>query len=306
MRGKKGESRSVKCQGKDALHQMFQKGVGTSKHKDKICSIKKSADRKFDYQNSDCKNKIYSSQTLKTYEQGWERYCANMKQDGFKVNGHSPRTFEDASQYMPRYLEKLKSEGKSAWTIGTYFSGPAKVMGLSRSDYELPSRNYTHCTRSRNVSSADSHFNPDNHVEIVQFCRCTGLRKSELKALSGTQLGQYKDGVYYLSIKGKGGRERRATIIGTDEQIQQVVGRCKSAGSNRVWEHIPTAMDVHALRREYAQSMYQALARDTSKLSRKQLYITRDGNRYDRKAVMTVSYNLGHGRANVTVEHYLH
>ena len=81
-----------------------------------------------------------------------------------------------------------------------------------------------------------------------------------------------------------------------------------SAGDNRVWDKIPQVMDVHKYRSDYATSMYKSLARDTTKLSKKELYFCRKdlkGVWYDKLAMYKTSKALGHNRISVIAGHYL-
>ena len=114
MRGKREDTKSVKQQGLERLDAMFRRGKGTSKHQDKSCNPDALA------------GKIYSDTTLYTYKQSWVDYCERMKESGFKVNGHSPRTLKEALEFMPFYVAENKVRpGKapgsvlSAWTQRT-------------------------------------------------------------------------------------------------------------------------------------------------------------------------------------------
>lgn len=303
MRGKREDTKSVRQQGLELLDAMFRKGKGTSKHKDKACDPVALA------------QKIYSDTTLHTYKQAWLDYCEKMKEAKFKVNGHSPRTLDEAREFMPFYVDDNKRRpGKtagstmSAWSQRTYFAGAAKVLGCSASDYDLPSRNYTNIKRSREIVKSDSHFSADKNAELLSFARSTGLRNAkELQQITGKDLVALGGGEYAIHVRGKGGKERQAPVVGTPGEIAAVVNRMIAAGSGCVWVKVPKHADIHACRREYAQRIYSKYARPVESIPRSERYYCRGGSTavFDRKAMLTASKALGHSRLNVIAGHYL-
>ena len=310
MRGKRSETHSVHYLGRVKLDEMFQKGKSTSKHLDKIQNHLDGLGSVPDPE------KIYIDNTLHDYARAWDDYCETMKTADFKVDGHRPRTLEEAALFMPEYIELIKKRpGKklgatySAWTIRAYFSGCAKVLDLSASDYNLPIRRRADITRSRGAAERDRHFSKKNNAELITFCKCTGLRnQSELQKITGDCLVVDDDGNYAIRVIGKGKKERVSRIIGTEEQINQVVRRIMAAGENKVWPHVPSCADIHGYRACYAQALYAMLARDPKEIPESERYCCRKDQRgkwYDRKAVLEVSKQLGHSRTNVVVEHYL-
>ena len=303
MRGKREETKSVKMQGLEKLEKMYRTGKGTSKHGDKVAGSGAIA------------GKIYSDVTLHTYKQAWVDYCTRMKETGYKVNGHSPRTLQEALGFMPLYVAGNKSRpGKdpgstlSAWTQRTYFAGAAKVLGCSASDYDLPTRSYSNIKRSRGIVKSDGHFSEERNGELLSFARATGLRnEKELQQIRGTDLVVFPGGGYGIRVKGKGGRIRTAPIVGSSAEVAAVVGRMTAAGSTRVWERVPKRADIHACRREYAQRVYNSHARPIEEIPQSERYYCRNGSTaiYDRRAMLIASQALGHSRINVIAGHYL-
>lgn len=303
MRGKREDTKSVKQQGLERLDAMFRRGKGTSKHQDKSCNPDALA------------GKIYSDTTLYTYKQSWVDYCERMKESGFKVNGHSPRTLKEALEFMPFYVAGNKTRpGKapgsvlSAWTQRTYFAGAAKVLGCSAADYDLPARTYSNIKRSREIVKADSHFSAEKNAELLSFARSTGLRNAkELQQITGQDLIDLGGGEYAIRVRGKGGRVRNAPVVGSAVEVAAVVGRMRAAGAGRVWETVPKRADIHACRREYAQRIYYQNARSIESIPRSERYYCRGGSSavFDRRAMLIASKALGHSRLNVIAGHYL-
>ena len=128
-------------------------------------------------------------------------------------------------------------------------------------------------------------------------------------------------------IKGKGGRERVAPIVGTPEEVARALSYLAGLnGKNRVH----SGADIHGYRAQYAQRIYQREARPVEALKGKTLDYTaltgkraKDGGRirksalyrcrgdeagrvFDRAAMLAASRALGHDRESVVGEHYLY
>ena len=315
MGGKREKTHSVKYQGAQLLIEMFEAGYGKSKHEEK----KKNRDEIG--RSVPAKNTLHCSCTFENYQRSWRYFYESMQKDDFKVNGHRPKTLDEAKEYLLPYLNKLWARylaGElAAGTVNTYFSGPRKVFGVSSLDvdengnriYVLPERTRDDFKKSRTSVKTDKRVSLKNNAELIEFCRATGLRKEkELEALRGTDLVQHKNGKWYVHVKrGKGGKARDTEICGTSDQIKAVVDRMKEAGSDRVWTKVPDALDVHNLRAEYATRMYEKYKRPLSELSKKEKYFCRGGYKgivFDRRALKIVSVNLGHGRIDVVPRDY--
>jgi hypothetical protein len=79
------------------------------------------------------------------------------------------------------------------------------------------------------------------------------------------------------------------------------------SGTERVFARIPDALDVHALRRAYAQAAYLA---ELARMGRAELGLPPASGRlpagsYDEEAALRVSRWLGHNRVDVLLRHYL-
>ena len=69
---------------------------------------------------------------------------------------------------------------------------------------------------------------------FVDFCRSTGLRRSEISELRGNQLIQRND-KFYIEVTGKSGRTRLAPVIG---EVKNVVDRMIACGNEKVWSNM--------------------------------------------------------------------
>lgn len=249
-------------------------------------------------------NYIYSYSTFKNYMKHCNYFADYCKKE------HNAKTIDECKQYANEYIQHRRNEGVSPFTQKLEVSALGKLYGESLfSKIETDSRHRNEITRSRLDCAMDRHFSEKNNKELIDFCRSTGLRRSELENLTGSQLIQKEDGNYYIHTSGKGGKERDAKIIGSEEQIQAVINKIQSVGPDeKVWGRVHSGADIHSYRSDYATAYYDEIARDISTLDREERYDCRGdlaGTSYDREAMLEVSQSLGHNRVDVIALNYL-
>lgn len=245
------------------------------------------------------------------YIYSWETYRSYLKHCCYFVKWcsktHGCKTLEECHPYMQEWMKTRKS--LSPYTQKLEVSALAKLYGYRTGELDIntASRCRKDIKRSRNEVSRDRHFSEQKHADFVAFCRSTGLRRGELKALRGTALYQDPSGTYYIHVTSgsKGGRERYAPVIG---DIELVCKLCRDAGKNKVFPSIPSAADVHSYRAEYATQIYKQYVRPLEHLERHEIYYCRGdrkGEKFDRTAMKKASQALGHNRISVVAGHYL-
>jgi hypothetical protein len=69
----------------------------------------------------------------------------------------------------------------------------------------------------------------------------------------------------------------------------------------RVFPRIPSHLDIHAIRRQYAQAYYHCLTAQALPLTDGRVHF----EDYNEAAVLLVSQALGHNRKDVVIYHYL-
>lgn len=257
--------------------------IGESKHFDKIRG-----------QTSD---KIYSWSTYRNY---LHHNCYFVK---WAKEKHGCKTLAQARPFVDEWLKSRQE--LSAYTLKLEASALAKLYGCTTKDFiKTKSRRREDITRSRGNKVRDKHFSESKNKDFVEFCKSTGLRRSEHQSLRGNQLIE-KDGEYFIAVTGKGGRYREAPIIGN---VEAVVARMKEAGNAFVWKTLPNGADIHGYRSEYCTSIYLANARDSNSLPKTDRYCCRGdlkGTWYDKPAMLKASQALGHNRINIIAEHYI-
>lgn len=258
--------------------------IGESKYQDK----------KYDL----TKGKIYSWTTYRSYLQQccqFVRYCRD---------NHHCKNLADCRQYVREWMESRKD--LSAYTQKLSASALCKLYGESLEELGITTKRAarSEITRSRGTAKRDAHFSEQKNADFVEFCRSTGLRRSEITKLRGDQLIE-RDGQYYICITGKGGRYREAPVCGN---VRLVIGKMQAAGTEKVWKKVPQNADIHSYRADYASRIYLKYARPIEELPRKERYICRKDKRgitYDRAAMLETSKALGHNRVDVVAQHYL-
>ena len=242
----------------------------------------------------------------------WSTYRAYTKHARYFLNwakaAHKCKTLTDARQYADEWLQLRIDDGKSAYTVKLELSALCKLYGDTASDYiSTPPRLRKNIYRSRHQTARDAHFSEARHADMVEFCRSTGLRRSELRALTGDKLVKDDDGRWCILVNkmSKGGRPRKAPIIGN---VSKIVGMMQAAGTGKVFEKIPNGADIHSYRADYATAVYMMHARPLKSLPREELYCCRKDRKgvwFDRKAMLQASRALGHNRVCVVGEHYI-
>ena len=258
--------------------------IGESKYQDK----------KYDL----TKGKIYSWTTYRSYLQQccqFVRYCRD---------NHYCKNLADCRQYVEEWMESRKE--LSAYTQKLSASALCKLYGESLEELGITTKRAarSEITRSRGTAKRDAHFSEQKNADFVEFCRSTGLRRSEITKLRGDQLLQ-EEGQWYIQTTGKGGRFRIIPICG---DVELVVRKMQAAGTGKVWKKVPQNADIHSYRADYASRIYLKYARPIEELPRKERYICRKDKRgitYDRAAMLEASKALGHNRISVVGEHYL-
>lgn len=210
-----------------------------------------------------------------------------------------------ADELATHYLEQLLVQGKSAYSLQAiraalrlFFQNNRELAGT----VAIPKRVREGITRSRGSKAHDTHFQPANWQPLIKFLQATGLRRSEVRDLRVCDVYYDHDGALRVFVKnGKGGREREVPVLPGREQsvLEAIAGRDPD---EHVFARIAKRLDVHSLRRAYAQALYlhyapgRELPPPTGRLKR---------GSYDRDAVSRVSQALGHNRLDVVLRHYI-
>jgi len=214
----------------------------------------------------------------------------------------------DARIYVDAYLQYLINQGYSPSTQKTTACALAKLYGCSSKDFiPTQTRHRANITRSRQGKAI---FAEERNKEFVDFCKATGLRRSEIRNLKPENLsfdeatGEYK----LVNIKGKGGRIRECPIL-SDKVVERILN---TPPGQKVWGKIPSRADIHSYRAEYCKAIYNLHVRPINEIPNipkgDRYYCRKDmkGVVLDRRAMKIASQALGHNRVSVIAGHYLY
>jgi integrase len=250
--------------------------------------------------------KIHSYKTRQNYQEHairfgkWARETYGIKQ----FAELEARADELASVYLRKNLD----EQKSAFTLQTIRTALRMLFGNRQlaAEVALPKRRRKQITRSRGPKKHDQEFQPQHWQELLQFLEATGLRRDEIKMLTIGDIREHDPaygGQTAVTVRrGKGGKAR--TVVVDPDQAQHVLRMKAGREENeRVFPRIPRHMDVHSVRRTFAQNRYRRHA-SNHKLppSEKDRLSSKD---YDRSAAQQVTEALGHHRRSIVLNNYL-
>ena len=254
--------------------------------------------------------------SFRHYIYSWQTYRSYMKQLGLFARWckktHNARYLKECRQYVAEYLQTR--ENLSVWTQKLDLAALQKLYQEYPKDGQKPfgvtlqARLRQNIKRSRQQATRDADFSKSNNADLITFCRCTGLRRSELQELRGTDITA--NGLQLHVIRNtKGGRWRMAPLAGEPDEIELVQRMCQEAGSGRVWPHMPSSADIHSYRADYCQKVYLQYARPADKIPPADRYYCRGDRKgiiLDRPAMLAASQALGHNRIDVIASHYLY
>lgn len=245
---------------------------------------------------------IFSYGTFKTY---LKQACAFVK---WAKAEHRCNTLAKARPYAEEYLQKGIDAGLSASTLSTQRAAICKLYQCGASDLlvRLPARKRGEIKRSRLPTARDREFSVERNADLLAFACATGLRRHELAAAMPEQIQAEGSRLRLIGVVGKGGKVRSVDVLpGHYDAVRRYAD---FPTGRRIFASIPSHMDVHGCRREYAQAFYRLIARNVDRLKRTEKYVCRNdkaGVVYDRRAMLTVSRQLGHNRISVIAGHYL-
>lgn len=254
--------------------------------------------------------------SYRKYIYSWQTYKSYMKQLGLFARWcketHNARYIKECRQYVAEYLQTRSK--LSVWTQKLDLAALQKLYQEYPEDdqkpfgVELQPRLRQDIKRSRQQATRDKDFSTTNNADLITFCRSTGLRRSELQELKGTDLTA--DGLrLHVTRNTKGGRWRMASLAGTPEEVELVQRMCRTAADGRVWPHVPGSADIHSYRADYCQRIYLQHARPADQIPSAERYYCRGDRKgmiLDRAAMLEASRALGHNRIDVIASHYLY
>ena len=244
----------------------------------------------------------------------WNTYRAYLKQGNYFMDyckeKHNCKTLEECKPYLEEYFEFRKGQNLSNYTLKLDAAALSKVFDIDKETrdkiFRSGKRERADIVRSRGKAARDKHFSITNNKDLIEFCKSTGLRRSELAALTGDKLFFKGDKPFIrVDTATKGGRKRVIPVVHNPELVVQLM---KKADKGKVFEKIHNAADIHGYRRDYCTEVYNLYARKIKDIPKADRYYCRKdkkGKIYDKAAMQVASNCLGHNRISVIAGHYL-
>lgn len=289
------------------IHSSLAKRIafGESKHIDKIEQEKKFGESTY---------KIYSFSSYHTYCKVGREYGKWLAEKGVKYG-----SLAQTEKFAEEYIQTRLSEGKSLYTLKMERSALGMIYGHSI-EVPLPTRHGVDVKRSREETSNDKHISrTGKYKDVFTVASATGCRRCDIKKITVNSLVK-KDGMYFLDIKqSKGGRNRLAPVLPDKvQEVKAIFNKAKASGQKYIFNHIPKEVDIHSLRREYAQALYHTMSTDKDlrdkyleyyptrhEKVKSDFYKDRQGNIFERDTVYLISQALGHSRIDTSITSYL-
>ena len=235
---------------------------------------------------------IFSHMTFETYMQQCHQFV-----NWLKGNEELPkiRLISDARKYVAAYLNELRDNDYSAFTVHTAASALAKLFECRMEDFGVDLDKRERKTIKRSRKEPDPEYER-KHQDIVDFYRGCGLRRCEMLRLKGEDVYRNESGDVIVHV-----RTQYA------EHILNMAGAVLP--KENVFLTLPGKLQNHRYRGDFAKGLYYELARPVEEIPPDELYIMRKdraGEKYDRAAMLEVSRQLGHNRVGVVAESYLY
>lgn len=273
---------------------------------------------------------IYSVNSYKTYLKQCKQYARWLKEEkGLNKIDDINKT----EQYAIEYIQKRLDDGKSIYTVKMERSALGMLYG-KQIDIKLPARTPDQITRSRGETKNDKYITRDGkYKDVFTIALATGSRRKDISKLCVNNFREVDGKLYVFFEKSKGGRDRLTPVLEKYEKdVRDIIEQAKVDGKTRLFNHIPKEIDVHGLRREYCQNLYDEIKdnkelRDeilknyperhelktqkdkdgntVTKEIKSDVYKDRSGNIWKRDDIYVLSQALGHNRLDVSITHYL-
>jgi len=261
---------------------------------------------------------IHSYSTRTGYQQTaleFVHWCENVR------GIHKYARLESCEALVKEYLQYRVDNGCAIPTLKKDRSALGKLFGAPV-DFPLPERKSENIKRGRGKKAMDKHFSEKKNSDVVRIAKATGSRREDAGKLSVDSFREIGGRLYVDFHKSKGGRNRIAPVRpDMEDTVRDLLTKAKAEGRDLLFDKIPSKMDVHSYRREYAQELYKIISHDRAlrdemlrqypprrEIVKAEYYTIRGravSRTFLRDDLYLISQALGHNRLDVAVTHYL-
>ena len=199
--------------------------------------------------------KYQNDVTRKTYTRQFKLYVR------FCRENYNCRNFEECKEHIQDYSDYLQMENYTASTIHTYLATVCVVFETNLGIIKKPTRHVADYIRGRKTNKVDAKNdlnNPEWH-DIVEFQRCVGIRRDELKRLKGSDFGTDESGYLCVIVRrGKGGKCQYQRILGKDiEFVRSYFDAVEKEAYVFDRKYFDNDLNFHRLRADAAKEYYE-------------------------------------------------
>ena len=171
------------------------------------------------------------------------------------------KDFESCREHIQDYCDYLQEQGYSASTIHTYIASVTSTFSIPMSEIRKPIRHIGEFTRGREniLNRTNQDFNNPEYDKVVEFQKRVGIRRNELKNLTGDCLVRDESGYYTIYVKhGKGNKlqHQRLNSKEDEEFIKQYFDGKAPDEPIFTEKDINNDLNFHLLRAKSAQEFY--------------------------------------------------
>ncbi|HEM6121522.1 site-specific integrase [Streptococcus suis] len=179
-----------------------------------------------------------------------------------KVNGIK-KISDITEEVLQAYHDDLKNDpkGYTAATIHTYLAPICKAAGINLNRIRKQKRTSDKIIRGRQQeANAQGKRQELNSLfsRLIDFQKVVGIRRNELKNLTGSDLKQDEFGNCYVLVKrGKGGKKQMQYILPKDiELVRRTFAGIEDNKPVFTKEEMNNQINLHALRAQHARDSY--------------------------------------------------
>ncbi|HEL2576549.1 TPA: site-specific integrase [Streptococcus suis] len=179
-----------------------------------------------------------------------------------KINGIK-KISEITEEVIQKYHDDLKNDPKAytAATIHTYLAPIAKAAGINLHRIKKQKRTSDKIVRGRKFESNQQGKKQElnsRFSRLVAFQKVVGIRRNELKALTGKDLKIDDCGNCYVYVKrGKGGKKQMQYILPKDiELVKQTFAGVEEDEPVFSDKEMNNQINLHSLRAQHARDSY--------------------------------------------------
>lgn len=211
---------------------------------------------------------IRNNKTSSLYKKHIKRFVRWAKENGVR---QPEDVTKEVIQKYEQYLENSPREYTPA-TIHTYIAPICVSAQVPMEEIRKPKRKAGYIIRGRNwdrngepiiqnIQGKKQEQDP-KYARLLMFQRAVGIRRSELKRLTGADLIQVEESWYIIVRRGKGGKRQEQYILPKDVSVVQQIFQGVEP-EQRVFseEEINNKINLHAFRAQHGRECYEYYAK---------------------------------------------